>query len=68
MCDTFMRVNENVRQVRQQWRLACFSVFASAQVVFCLSVQVRLSNKICMNMELNVNSIKTINFFIYMCG
>lgn len=45
-----------------------FFCFRLCEVVFCLSEQVRLSNKICMNMELNVNSIKTINFFIYMYG
>lgn len=43
MCDTSMRVNENVRQVRQQWRLACFSLFAalSCFAFICASASVK---------------------------
>lgn len=34
--------------------------------LFCSSsVQVHLSNKICMNIKLNVNNIKTIKFFFF---
>lgn len=59
MCDTYMRVNENVRRVRQTIEthmFFCFSVVL--QLVF-----VHLSNNISMNTATNVNNIKKINFF-----
>lgn len=40
MCDTFKRVNENVRQVQQKWRLACvsshFALFSFYYILFCI--------------------------------
>lgn len=59
MCDTYMRVNENVRRVRQTIET---HVFFSFSVVLQL-VFVRLSNNIFMNTATNVNNIKKINFF-----
>lgn len=64
MCDTYMRVNENVRQVQQQWRLACFSLFTPPppQVVMlfiCASASVKQHLH-----EHQVNNIKTITFLL----
>lgn len=59
MCDTYMRVNENVRRVRQTIETHVFFCFSAVlQLVF-----VRLSNNIFMNTATNVNNIKKINFF-----
>lgn len=43
MCDTYMRVNENVRQVQQQWRHACFlySLPKSCFGIICASASVK---------------------------
>lgn len=47
MCDTYMRVNENVRQVRQQWGFTCF---------FTLSF--RFLESICIYVGKNTASVK----------
>lgn len=62
MCDTYMRVNENVRQVRQQWRLACFPLFApfSCFAFNCASASVKQDLH-----EHQVNNIKTISVFSF---
>lgn len=56
-----MRVNENVRRVRQTIETRMFFCFSVVlQLVF-----VHLSNNIFMNTATNVNNIKKINFFFF---
>lgn len=62
MCDTYTRVSENVRRVRQTIETHMFFCFSLVlQLVF-----VHLSNNIFVNAATNVNNIKKINFFFYM--
>lgn len=59
MCDTYMRVNENVRRVRQTIEThVFFCVAVVLQLVF-----VPLSNNIFMNTATNVNNMKINSFF-----
>lgn len=58
MCDTYMRVNENVRQVRQKKEDSHVFLFSLPEVVLHLSVLVHLSYTICRN----VNNMQTISY------